>query len=631
MRNGCAGFFTEEEVKNSGGIVLTEKERQKIPGKKPSDWKDLVPMEIESYDAEGIDALRTGDVEKCFGPLFRDITLARSISLPSGRMKLIDRVLELDPTGGRFGLGVIRAQADIHPNDWFLTCHFVDDMVMPGTLMYECCAHTLRVLLLRMGWVTEKQGVCYEPVPNVGAVLKCRGPVTPETKHVLYEVSIKEIGYSPEPYVIADAIMYGDDERIVMFQDMSMKMTGLTRQEIEAFWAKREKGRFHPRLSCEKPTIYTREQLLAYAIGNPSEGFGDRYKIFDQERKIARLPGPPYFFMDRITHVEPEPWVLKPSGWIEAEYTIPPDEWYFRANRVPEMAFCVLLEIALQPCGWLAAYLGSALRSETDLKFRNLGGKAILHENIMPDSGTLTMRARLTKVSEAGGLIIEEFDMEVLRENQIVYQGDTVFGFFTAETLANQVGIGNASRMAYSPTPDEIKRGTSHRFEDEAPLFPEDPDLHDAAPAAMPAKALRMIDRIELYVPDGGPEGLGFIRGIKEVDPDEWFFKAHFYQDPVCPGSLGIESFIQLMKFAALDRWKELAETHTFEFVTGNEHTWLYRGQVIPTNKIVEVDAVVTRVEDSVSPALFADGFLKVDGLFIYQMKNFGIRLVPKK
>ncbi|RJP81162.1 MAG: type I polyketide synthase [Desulfobacteraceae bacterium] len=630
MRNGCAGFFTREEVKNSGGIVLTEKDRQKVPGKKPADWKAPVLMKKESYDDEGINALRTGEIEKCFGPDFRDILLAESIRLPSGRMSLIDRVLELDPDGGRFGLGMIKAQADIHPNDWFLTCHFVDDMVMPGTLMYECCAHTLRVLLLRMGWVTEKPGVCYEPVPEIGAVLKCRGPVTTETGHVLYEVSIKEIGYGPEPYVIADAIMYGDEERIVMFQNMSMKMTGLTRDEIEQFWAARKSLSSSSGLPAVKPTIYTRQQLLAYAIGNPSEGFGDRYSCFDKDRKIARLPGPPYFFMDRITHVEPEPWVLKASGWIEAEYAIPPDEWYFRANRIPEMAFCILLEIALQPCGWLAAYLGSALRSEQDLKFRNLGGKAVLYENLLPDTGTLTMRARMKKVSEAGGLIIEEFDMEVLCDGRMIYKGDTVFGFFTKETLANQVGIGGAAALAYSPAPEEIERGISHVFEDHAPLFPEDPNVTETVSLAMPAKAIRMIDKIELYLPDGGPHGLGFIRGIKNVDPDEWFFKAHFYQDPVCPGSLGIESFIQLMKFAALDRWKELSETHVFEFLTENEHTWLYRGQVIPSNKQVEVDAVITRVEESPVPTLFADGYLKVDGLFIYQMKHFGLRLVPR-
>ena len=59
-------------------------------------------------------------------------------------MRLVHRVPHLDPRGGRFGLGQVRAEADIHPDDWFLTCHFVDDRVMPGTLMYECCLHTLR-------------------------------------------------------------------------------------------------------------------------------------------------------------------------------------------------------------------------------------------------------------------------------------------------------------------------------------------------------------------------------------------------------------------------------------------------------------------------------------------------------
>ena len=43
-----------------------------------------------------------------------------------------------------------------------------------------------------------------------------------------------------------------------------------------------------------------------------------------------------------------------------------------------------------------------------------------------------------------------------------------------------------------------------------------------------------MIDHIDLFVADGGPEGLGFIHDSKVVDPDEWYFKANFYQDSVC-------------------------------------------------------------------------------------------------
>ncbi|QTA92088.1 beta-ketoacyl synthase N-terminal-like domain-containing protein [Desulfonema magnum] len=619
MRKGCAGFFTEEEVRNSGGIILTEEDIRPVPGRK--DFNEIVPVYSEAYDDAAVECLRNGNLSGGFGELFDGIQIAESLRLPGGRMRLIDRILLLDPNGGRYGLGFIRAEADIHPDNWFLICHFVDDRVMPGTLMYECCAHTLRVFLQRMGWITDKPGCCYEPVVGVDAVLKCRGPVTPATTHVLYEVEISEIGYMPEPYVIADAHMYADGDRIVMFKNMSMKMSGITRDELETQNWKLETRNSAP--------LFDRNRILAFAVGKPSEAFGEPYKVFDEERIIARLPGPPYAFMDRVTYIEPEPWVLKPGGWIEAEYDIPPDEWYFKADRSGFMPFCVLLEIALQPCGWLAAYLGSALRSENNLKFRNLGGTAVLYENILPEPKTLTIRSRVTQVSESGGMIIENFDMQVLQSGKMIYEGDTYFGFFTKAALDQQVGIRGAKEKAYNPLPDELEKGRSYVFEDVTPLFPDDPSAELVTGLAMPAKALRMIDKVEIYVPDGGPAGLGFIRGIKQVDPDEWFFKAHFYQDPVCPGSLGIESFLQLMKFVAADRWAHLAETHKFEMVTDQKHEWIYRGQVIQRNKKVEVDVVVTEIQNQPVPTIYANGYLKVDGLFIYQMENFGLRLVP--
>ncbi|OQX22320.1 MAG: type I polyketide synthase, partial [Desulfobacteraceae bacterium IS3] len=599
-------------------------------------FSELVPLSAESYDDEAVECLRQGNLGGCFGEIFADAAIAESLRLPGGRMRLIDRILLLDPHGGRYGIGMIRAEADINPDDWFLTCHFVDDMVMPGTLMYECCAHTLRVFLQRIGWVTDKPGVCYEPVVGVPAVLKCRGPVTTETKHVIYEVEISEIGYCPEPYVIADALMYADGRRIVQFKDMSMKITGITREEMVRGEGSEVRGQRQgeqsPNLSPRTPNpepAFGRERILAFAVGKPSEAFGEPYRIFDEERVIARLPGPPYFFMDRITSVEPEPWILKPGGWIEAEYDVSREEWYFNADRSGIMPFCVLLEIALQPCGWLAAYLGSALKNRNNLKFRNLGGNAVLHHNLLPEAKTLTMRCRVTKVSEAGDMIIENFDMQILQGSKMIYEGDTYFGFFTATALAEQVGIRGAKEKAYIPSPEELARSHSYLFENEAPLFPDDPNTDPARKLAMPSKSLRMIDEIEIYVPDGGPHGLGFIRGVKNVDPDEWFFKAHFYQDPVCPGSLGIESFLQLLKFAAIDRWRHLADTHRFEIVTEIPHHWTYRGQIIQKNKRVEVDAVITEIQDEPFPAIFADGYLKVDGLFIYQMEHFGLRLMP--
>ena len=114
------------------------------------------------------------------------------------------------------------------------------------------------------------------------------------------------------------------------------------------------------------------------------------------------------------------------------------------------------------------------------------------------------------------------------------------------------------------------------------------------------------------------------------VDPSAWFFEAHFYQDPVFPGSLGFESFLQLLKVVALERWGErLRHTHRFEpILVGREHTWVYRGQIIPSNRRVDVEVVVTEIQDGPTPTVAGSGFLKVDGIPIYEMKDFGVRLV---
>ena len=169
----------------------------------------------------------------------------------------------------------------------------------------------------------------------------------------------------------------------------------------------------------------------------------------------------------------------------------------------------------------------------------------------------------------------------------------------------------------------------TREFVDQAPLHPEDQKTEAAPALTLPANAMRMIDRIEAYIPKGGPAGFGFIRGVKTVDPQEWFFNAHFYQDPVCPGSLGIESFIQLLKFIALERWPQCKDSHRFGLLTGVKHTWIYRGQIIPVNKLVMVEAVITKIQDGPVPSIQADGYLKVDGIYIYKMENFGIKLIP--
>src|SRR5207248_3797398 len=116
----------------------------------------------------------------------------------------------------------------------------------------------------------------------------------------------------------------------------------------------------------------------------------------------------------------------------------------------------------------------------------------------------------------SGGMILQHYDSRVTCRGEPVYEGDTYFGFFTRQALAQQVGIRDA--RLHQPSPAEVNRGRSFPVPHEGP-FPDD--------------MLRMIDDVELFVPDGGPHGLGYIRGKKVVNPVDWFFKAHFHQDPV--------------------------------------------------------------------------------------------------
>jgi 3-hydroxymyristoyl/3-hydroxydecanoyl-(acyl carrier protein) dehydratase/3-oxoacyl-(acyl-carrier-protein) synthase len=635
MRNGCAGFFTEEEVRNSGGIILTEDEVTPQTGIAPDDWQPLVAMDVESYDESGLAALRRGDPGTCFGKLFAGLQLPASQRLPGGRMALIDRVLSLDPAGGRYGLGTIRAEADIHPDDWFLTCHFVDDMVMPGTLMYECCAHTLRIYLQRMGWISDRPGVVFEPVIGRPAVLKCRGPVTPRTRQVVYEVEISELGFNPEPYVIADAHMFADGHRIVLFRGMTMKMTGMDRPALETFWRLQQirSADAPDRDTAPAPSetvVFSRAQIVEFATGMPSRVFGPPYRPFDQDRFIARLPGPPYAFIDRVTRIDPPPWVLAPDGWVTTVCEISPEDWFFRSNRAPFMPICILMEIALQACGFLAAYMGSALQSEKDLHFRNLDGDAVLHANARRTAGPLQTRARLLQYSAAGDMLIQHYAFEVRQAGQVIYDGKTSFGFFTPEALAHQAGLPEADRPAAGTWPRNADADPPIRLADTAPLTPDDPHTEPAGTNAIPSRALRMIDGIDCFAPDGGAHGRGYVRGVKMIDPEDWFFKAHFYQDPVCPGSLGIESFVQLLRFAADRFWPGYRETHTVELLAPAPHTWRYRGQILPTNRQVDVEAVITERQDQPQPFIKADGYLKCDGLYIYKMHHFGLRLIPR-
>ncbi len=618
VRNGQAGFFTTEELAASAGVLWNAETAK--PSAEPRLDPPAALCTKRSFTDGDIAAFIAGHTRACFGPGFeRAQTHPRSPAIQGGRKRLLDEVTHFDREGGPWRRGYLRARLAITPESWFFAGHFKNDPCMPGTLMFEGCLQAMSVYLAALGYTLDRDGFRFEPVPLHTYPLRCRGQALPTSREVVYEVFVDEVWGGPHPTLFADLL--GTVDGLPAFHCRRMGL------RLVPAWPLDE-GRLALDTPAERRPIanagafeFDHRSLLACALGRPSEAFGAMYRPFDGTRRVARLPGPPYHFMSRVARV------LGPIGGMEigsvadVDYDVPPDAWYFADNGARVMPYAVLLEVELQPCGWLASYIGSALTSETDLVFRNLDGKGTVHHEVPADVGTLTTTTTLKSLSTSGGLIILGFDVVVRSGDTVVYDFETVFGFFSLETMRHQVGLKVA--------PEDRARLTDPS--DTAIDLAAGPRRYFDGSLRLATGKLLMIDRVTGFWPKGGKAGLGRVRAEKDISADEWFFKAHFFQDPVQPGSLGLEALLQALQFAMIeaDLGRGVASPRFEAVALDVPMTWKYRGQVVPENLRVVADLEITRTgEDARGPFAIADGSLWVDGKRIYQASGLGMRIV---
>ena len=112
----------------------------------------------------------------------------------------------------------------------------------------------------------------------------------------------------------------------------------------------------------------------------------------------------------------------------------------------------------------------------------------------------------------------------------------TVFGFFPRGAREpGRAADGRRERSRRCPAPRRSR-------------CPTGPTNSSGAPCAGAGPA-SVIDRVSFW-PGGGEAGLGASGRGEGRRSREWFFKAHFFQDPVQPGSLGIEAMQQAARAA---------------------------------------------------------------------------------
>lgn len=133
--------------------------------------------------------------------------------LPLPNMLMMDRIVNIDPEGGRYGRGYLEAELDIHPDLWFFGCHFQGDPVMPGCLGLDAMWQLVGFFLAWLGQPGRGRAL------GVGAV-RFFGQVLPSAHKVSYLIDIKRVMRQKLAMAIGDGRMLVDGREIYTAENL---------------------------------------------------------------------------------------------------------------------------------------------------------------------------------------------------------------------------------------------------------------------------------------------------------------------------------------------------------------------------------------------------------------------------
>jgi len=156
----------------------------------------------DSYTHEELLACSRGEM---FGP--------GNAQLPAPPMLMVDRILQISATGGKYNKGFIVAELDINPQLWFFQCHFIGDPVMPGCLGLDAMWQLVGFFL---GW---------SGAPGKGRALgvgevKFTGQVTPIVRKVTYRIDLKRVIIRKLVMGVGDGVLEADGKPIYEASDL---------------------------------------------------------------------------------------------------------------------------------------------------------------------------------------------------------------------------------------------------------------------------------------------------------------------------------------------------------------------------------------------------------------------------
>ncbi len=442
-------------------------------------------------------------------------------------------------------------------------------------------------------------------VPHAEAAAATGRQQTPAAAPVLSAASnlSRTIGQMAHDHMLRDVAIHRSflGVRQIGMQDLS----ALIHTQMSAY------GQLVGGSSAGTRVQFDEDAIRAFATGSPTACFGALFEPFEG-RRVPRIPNGSFRFLNRVLDVDGPLGEIVVGRTLVAECEVEPSAWFVLPDgSVPD---AVLMEMGMQPCGFLSAYMGSTRHHvDTDFYFRNLDGEGMLLRAVDLRGRTVTTRTRLRGSTAVGNAIVQTFDFALACGGVDFYAGEATFGYFTRKTLADRAGLDGG---------EAIK-----------PWLQRSPDLKgrrvELSCDRMPARLTFLQD---LQVVDGGGDYLlGYAHAVLDVSPDAWFFARHFYEDPVMPGSLGVEAMRAALGGCVYAQLAPLGTSlPVLRTPVGARMGWRYRGQILPadlsdgTPLHLEVHVIEQEI-DAFRVRTWGEGSLWKGKLRIYEVKDLAV------
>ncbi|GAA2402388.1 hypothetical protein GCM10010191_07320 [Actinomadura vinacea] len=558
-------------------------------------FKPLARTGAERLGPDDLDRLRSGDVAGVFGAAYDQDGCNPGIRLFTTGHGMLVEVGETTRRAGRWHHGRMRAAC-----------------ALPGAAsdavraVAEAAAQAAQVFALNLGLHLCLAGTAFAPR---GCEVELVGPIEPG-EHEL-ELEISDVDLIPRPWLTAEAELRAGGATVARVHGLRLEI-----REGEGVPVGPGEGGVVPGFLGRKNAAGERALLGEFHMIHSSRG--DLAVTLGPEfartagRRATRMPAGGLRLCDRLMRVEGTRHRLDHARG-ESEYDSPADSWYYLETANSSMPNVIYMETSLQSALLLGYYLGATLTDpEEDYSLRNLDGTATVLREVDLRDKTIRQRSELLGTSVLSGAVLQNFAYELSVDGEPFYKGESLFGFFSEQALANQTGLDGG---AYVPTWLERQER------------PPATRTIKVGPAGSTGH-LHLLDEIE--VADGaGEHGRGYLRAVRPISGQDWFFRRHFHLDPVMPGSLGVEAVVQALQEWLVDSGlaAHLVDAR-FVLPAGLPMSWRYRGQILASDGQMTVEAHIKDViQDDESVRVVADANVWKPHLRIYGLENVGVEL----